>query len=263
MLQRIQLTSQIMLNETYKRLLIFWDYKFEVVMQLLVIALIFIGTTFFLHLGTGQLPAQLLGYLVWIYARIILLTMGNEIMEEAQSGTLEQMYMSPIATEWLLLGRMLAQLISTTILALIPATGLLLLLHISIPLRWESLPVLGLTLAGLFGFTLILTGLGLVFKQIDSAADLIQNLLLFLTGSFVPVSLFPGWLEAIARTLPTTQGIIVLRSVTLQGQSLAEVWASGSLGWLIVHTCLYLCTGWLVFKLCERYARRLGSLGQY
>lgn len=256
----------VLCNEAYKRLLILWDYKFNIAAQLLTLSLIFIGASYFLgggHFDAGQLPAMMIGYMVYFYARVIILSTGTDLISEASAGTLEQMYMSPVATEWLLLGRMLAQLISTTILALIPATGLILLLHISIPLRWESLPVLGLTLAGLFGFTLVLTGLGLVFKQIDSAVDLIQNLLLFLTGSFVPVSLFPDWLEAIARTLPTTQGIIVLRSVTLQGQSLAEVWASGSLGWLIVHTCLYLCAGWLVFKLCERYARRLGSLGQY
>jgi ABC-2 type transport system permease protein len=256
----------VLCNEAYKRLLILWGYKFNIAAQLLTLSLIFIGASYFLgrgHFDAEQLPAMMLGYMVYFYARVIILSTGTDLISEASAGTLEQMYMSPIATEWLLLGRMLAQLISTTILALIPGTFLILLLHISIPLRWESLPVLGLTLAGLFGFTLVLTGLGLVFKQIDSAADLVQNLLLFLTGSFVPVSLFPGWLEAIARTLPTTQGIIVLRSVTLQGQSLAEVWASGSLGWLIVHTCLYLCTGWLVFKLCERYAKRLGSLGQY
>jgi ABC-2 type transport system permease protein len=256
----------VLCNEAYKRLLILWDYKFNIAAQLLTLSLIFIGASYFLgggHFDAAQLPTMMIGYMVYFYARIIILSTGTDLVSEASAGTLEQMYMSPVATEWLLLGRMLAQLISTTILALIPATSLILLLHISIPLHWESLPVLGLTLAGLFGFTLVLTGLGLVFKQIDSAVDLIQNLLLFLTGSFVPVSLFPGWLEAIARTLPTTQGIIVLRSVTLQGQLLAEVWASGSLGWLIVHTCLYLCAGWLVFKLCERYARRLGSLGQY
>lgn len=256
----------IICNETYKRLLILWDYKLNIAAQLLTLSLIFIGASYFLgkgHFDASRLPAMMLGYIVYFYARVIILSTGADLISEASAGTLEQIYMSPIAAAWLLLGRMLALLISTTILALIPASGLVLLLHITIPLRWEGLPVLGLALAGLFGFTLVLTGLGLVFKQIDSVADLTQNLLLFMTGSFVPVSLFPGWLEAIARTLPTTQGIIVLRDVMLQGQSLSTTWASGELGWLMLNSSLYLCGGWLIFKLCERYAKRQGSLGQY
>jgi ABC-2 type transport system permease protein len=262
----VKMIALVLFSETYKRLLILWDYKFNVVAQLLTLSLIFVGASYFLgkgHFDTTQLPAMLLGYLTYFYARIIIISTGTDLISEASAGTLEQMYMSPIATEWLLLGRMLALLISTTILVSVPVTGLILLLHINIPLRWESLPILGLTLAGIFGFTLILTGLGLVFKQIDSAADLFQNLLLFLTGSLVPINLFPGWLEVIAKTLPTSQGIIVLRSVTLQGQSLVQTWTNGSLVWLIVNTSLYLGIGSLIFKLCERYAKQLGSLGQY
>lgn len=263
MLQRIQLTSQIMLNETYKRLLIFWDYKFDVLMQLLVIALIFVGTTFFLHLGPLQLPAQLLGYLVWIYARIVLLTMGSEIMEEAQSGTLEQMYMSPLRSELLILGQLCARLISTTLMVLIVVLPVALLMHIVVPLTWSSLPVLGLTLSGLFGFALILSGCALVFKQINALGDIAQNLLLFLAGTIVPITIFPAWLANLARLLPTTQGIVVLRDVALHGVSLTAAWQNGELSLLVLLSLLYLGGGWLIFKGCEQFARRRGSLGQY
>jgi len=109
----------------------------------------------------------------------------------------------------------------------------------------------------------VLTGAALVFKQIGALADLMQNILLFLSGSLVPVAHFPGWLAAVARTLPITQGIIVLREVVLDGQSLPATWMNGSLVWLTVHSVLYCCGGWLVFKLCERVAKQQGSLGQY
>jgi len=87
--------------------------------------------------------------------------------------------------------------------------------------------------------------------------------LLFLTGSLLPVSHFPNWLADIAKTLPITQGIIVLRNIELNGQSLATTWANGSLLWLIVHSAIYLSTGWIIFKWCERIAKRQGSLSQY
>ncbi|WP_165422915.1 ABC transporter permease [Ktedonosporobacter rubrisoli] len=119
------------------------------------------------------------------------------------------------------------------------------------------------TLGELFGFTLFLSGLALVFKQISALADMLQNLMLFLTGSLVPVSAFPTWLTLLTKILPTTEAVIVLRSVQLRGQSLVAAWLDGSLGALLLHALLYLGVGWLVYKLCERYARQQGSLGQY
>jgi ABC-2 type transport system permease protein len=253
-------------NETYKRLLIMWDYKFNVLIQLVTIGLIFIGATYFI--GGGQFnPSQVtsifLGYIVWFYARIVIMNTSADLINEAEGGTLEQMYMTPTRTELLVLGRMLATLISTTIMVLLTALALIFILGIHFPLRWDGLLILVLTLAGLLGFTLILGGAALVFKQVDALADLMQNALLFLTGSLLPVSHFPNWLADIAKTLPITQGIIVLRNIELNGQSLATTWANGSLLWLIVHSAIYLSAGWIIFKWCERIAKRQGSLSQY
>lgn len=253
-------------NETYKRILIMWDYKFNVLTQLITIGLIFIGATYFI--GGGQFNPQqvtsiFLGYIVWFYARIVIMNTSADLIGEAEAGTLEQMYMTPARTELLVLGRMLATLISTTIMVLLTALALILILGIRFPVRWEGMFVLLLTLVGLLGFTLILGGAALVFKQVDALADLMQNALLFLTGSLLPVSHFPNWLAFIAKTLPITQGIIVLRNVELNGQSLSSTWANGSLIWLIVHSSLYLIAGWIIFKWCERIAKKQGSLSQY
>jgi ABC-2 type transport system permease protein len=77
------------------------------------------------------------------------------------------------------------------------------------------------------------------------------------------VSHFPSWLEAFTKTLPITQGIIVIRNVMLGGQSLSSTWADGSFIWLCINSAIYLCAGWLLFKWCERIAKRQGSLSHY
>jgi ABC-2 type transport system permease protein len=253
-------------NETAKRFRIIWNYKFNVLVQLATVGLIFIGATYFLGGGSFNqklLAPVFLGYIMWFYARIVIMTTSTDIIGEAQTGTLEQMYMSPAPSELLVLGRMLATLITTTVMVFLTSLVLVLMLGIHIPLRWEGLFIIGLTLAGLFGFTLMLGGAALAFKQIDALADLVQNALLFLTGSLLPVSRFPDWLATIAKTLPITQGIIVLRNVVLDGQSLSTAWANGSLVWLTVHSSVYLAGGWLIFKWCERIARQQGSLSHY
>lgn len=256
----------VMLNEIYRRFLIIWNYKFNLLMQIAMVTLIFVGATFFL--GHGQIdpvqaPSMLLGYGVWCYARLILLESSYYLAIEAQSGTLEQMYMSPVSASALVVGRMIAMLISTTLTLALPLGGMALFLHITIPLRWDALPVLLLALVGLFGLSLVLCGAVLVFKQVDNLSDLIQNSLLFLAGTLVPLSSFPGWLAAISRTLPLTQGIVIMRGIIFGGQSLASTLANGSLPWLILQSSLYLCFGWAAFKICERVAMNRGSLGQY
>jgi ABC-2 type transport system permease protein len=255
-----------MLNETYKRLLVVWAYKFNVLMQVILVGIIFIGASFLLGNGQfhpGQLTTIFIGYIVWLYARVLIPGISSDLTDEAQAGTLEQMYMSPAPAEVLLLGRIFAMLITSTILVLLTALGLVLLLHITLPLRWESIPVLILTLVGLCGFTLILGGATLVFKQTESMADLIQNMLMFLTGSLLPIDRFPQWLSIIARTLPITQGIDVLRRILQNGESLRSVWDDWSLIWLIIHSSIYLCVGWVVFKWCEKIAKKQGTLSQY
>lgn len=255
-----------MCNEVYKRFLIGWNYKFNLVTQVVMVAIIFIGASFLLGGGkfnATQLSTIFIGYIVWLYARITIMSTSADFRDEAETGTLEQTYMTPAPMEVLVFGRMLAMLLTTTVVVLLTALVLVLLLHIQVPLNWEALPVFLVTLAGLFGFTLVLGGATLVYKQVEGFADLIQNMLLFLTGSLLPIGNFPGWLAAIARTLPITQGIDVLRQIILQGQSLSSTWANGSLAWLLVNSTVYLLIGWLVFKWCERMAKKQGTLSQY
>lgn len=262
----MSLILSIIGNEMYKRLRILLAYKMNIVTQIVTVALIFIGVCYFIEngqLNPAPLASILLGYLVWFYARVVIMSSSEDLMGEAQAGTLEQMYMSPIPASLLLFARMIALLLSTTVMVVIPMAVLALILRIQIPLRWEELAVLAITLLGLFGFTLALSGMALIFKQIDALADLVQNALLFLTGALLPVSRFPEWLTIIAQSLPITQGIIVLRAVTLQQASLGQVWANGSLILLCVNSACYLLGGMVIFKCGERVAKMQGSLGHY
>ena len=87
--------------------------------------------------------------------------------------------------------------------------------------------------------------------------------MLFLTGSMLPVDRLPEWLEAAARALPTTQGIVVTRLVVLDGRSLGDVWSDGSLVSLVIHSALLLLVGLAVFIYLEGVAKTRGTLGQY
>lgn len=262
----MSITLWALYNEIQRRLILLWSYRFNVLMQILEVLLLYIGVSFFIgngHFDATQLAGTLLGYVIWFYARIMIRSTGSELVGEAQAGTLEQTYMSPVPPSILLIGRMLALLIATTIVLVLPMVGIVIFFHIQYTFHWESIPVLILTMAGLFGFSLIISGAALVFKQIDSLADLTQNIMLFLTGALLPVTLFPDWLAAVAKTLPITQGIIVLRSIVLSGKSFGTVWGDGSLPALIVNSAIYIVLGGVIFFWCEVTAKKSGSMGQY
>ncbi len=256
----------ILYNEARKRSLIMWDYKSNVFIQIFMMILIFIGATFLV--GGGQFrPTQiasiLLGYILWYYARMVVTSISSQMVGEAQIGTLEQIYMSPFPPPVILLARLLVLLSSTTFIVIIPTLLLAAPLGLRFPFRWEGLVIFAITLVGLFGLALVLAGAALVFKQIGTVADLLQNVLLFLTGSLLPIDHFPGWLFIFAQFLPITQGIALVRNVVLNGQSLGAAWNNGSLFWLMVNSSVYLVLGWLTYLVCERKAKLKGSLGQY
>ncbi len=253
-------------NETHKGLLLAWNYKVDLILEVFMMGFAFIGLSFLIgggQLDEAQVAASLIGYLVWYFAVRAIANMSTSLKNEMQAGTLEQMYMSPTETGLLLLGRALSTLFTTTIIAGLIALGPILVLGAKLPLAPATTPVFIITVLGLFGFGFAIGGFTLIFKEVASVRDMVQYALVFLNGALLPIDVFPPWLAFIARLLPTTQGIIVLRQVGLEGMTLVEVWQSGSLMWLLIHSAVFLTLGWFIFKWCETFAQNRGLLGQY
>ena len=189
--------------------------------------------------------------------------MSGGITGEASIGTLEQLYMSPVPTWLVFVGRVIATFVKGTVMVALLGVILAMILPVTLPLELAALPPFVLTMVGLFGFGYAIGGLTLVFKQISSVSSLLTNVLLFLNGALLPVHHSPAWLETVAVFLPTTQGIIVLRKVVIDGASLTAVWQDGSIVFLAVQSILFLIVGWILFNIGEQVAKRRGTLGQY
>ncbi len=260
------LAAIAMFNETRKGVLITLSYRFNTATMMVRLTFFFVGIS--LVMGRGRLEPDLLaptlvGYLIWFYAAAAISNMSYSLMEEMQSGTLEQMYMTPAPTGAVILGRSLSGLVVATPMVVAIGAALVLVLDIPFPLRWQALPVFALTMMGLLGLGFMVGGATIIVKQAQQMANSVENLLMWLSGALVPVHLFPSWLETSTKFLPATQGIITLRRIILEGQSLGAAWVSGDLPWLVVNSLAYLIIGWFVFKWCEKITRNRGSLGQY
>src|SRR5258708_2552055 len=210
-------------NETRKGILLIWTYKANLFFGLITIAITFLGVTFVMGNGKPSpelMASTLVGYLTWHYVLLITENMGESLISESSTGTLEQMFISPIPIGFILIGRVLANLIISSVQLLLVGIILVSVLHLPIQWRIDAIPVAIIALSGLLGFGFMLGGLALIFKQISSLKNIVVNILIFLNGALVPIDQFPLWLLTISQILPSTLGISVLRSVLLKGLSL-------------------------------------------
>jgi ABC-2 type transport system permease protein len=255
-----------LLGEVRKGLLISWTYKGNQLISLLTLGFIFYIIVFFMSGGKPdpeQIASALLGYLVWMYVASALGDLTYGLRGEINAGTLEQLSMSQAPVWFLLIGRVIANLVITSVQVILMGAIILSIIDVHINYRTAALLALGITFIGVLGFGYIIAGAMLIFKQIESLNNLFNNALAFFNGAFLPISAFPAWLASISMVLPSTLGIIVVRAIALEGKTLAETWQDGSLLALIINSVIYLLIGLGVFIYCERVAKNRGTLGQY
>lgn len=251
-------------NETAKALLVLWANRSTLVPELAVLVVFYVFIQFFI--GGGRLvqalyAPSLLGFASYALAWIVTLKMVAGTLEEMNTGTLEQMHLSPLPSWALSVGRLAAALIEAGGLTGLVSGGLILVLGIHLHHWLDAVVPVALTLLDVAGFGLLLGALAIRVTSIGAVLHVLQGIVLFLNGAFVPVSLFPAWLQVVAGLLPTTLGVDVSRKVMLQGHSLASTWSDQSLIWLLAHSVAMLVIGAAAYQLSIRRALRDGRLG--
>jgi len=245
-----------------KRVITLTRYAFNTVSQLvtfyIVFCLIFFGAQ---ALGGAvdmgeTLEGILVGYFVWMLAIMAYSDLSWHVVNEAQIGTLEQMYLSPAGFHWVNAAYLVSNLIINLFL-------LAFLLGIMILTTGQRLvldllgigPLLLLTVAPAYGIGMIMGGLALIYKRVQSSFQILQ--FVFIAFITIPLSRYP-----LVRFLPLAQGNYMLRQVMIEGQRLWEL-AGYDLAVAALVAVGYLGLGIAIFRRCEKFARSGGLLGQY
>jgi ABC-type polysaccharide/polyol phosphate export permease len=249
------------LNETQKGLWLLWRRRAVVLLEIITWAAFYPFIQFVIGNGTidrALVPPTLLAFLTLPILYLAMLKLVGDLLEEVNSGTFDQMHLSPFSPASLLVGRLLALVLEGMVSAVITGVVMVWALDVSIPLRLAGALPAALILIDIIGFALLIGGLTLSLPQIGSVAHLFSGLVMLLNGTLIPLEWYPGWVQTIAKFLPTTLGIEVARRVVLQGQSLGSVWADRTLPWLVLHAVGLFVLGWLVFMLNDRRAMQRG-----
>jgi ABC-2 type transport system permease protein len=224
---------------------------------------------FWLFIGGGSFVNELLamtftGYLAYVVAYIALLRMVAGLLEDMFTGTLEQSLLSPLRPWVQSTGRLAAAMVEALLTAAFVAITFLVIfagMGVDLTLRWSALIPIAVTIADIAGFAMLIGGIALVVNSIGSIVHVIQGFILFLNGGFIPIFVFPEWLETATKFVPTALGVDATRRLTTTTDTLGDVWADGILPLAIVHAAALLILGWTFYQAAIRRGLREGRLG--
>ncbi len=210
------------------------------------------------NLNVGErLDVIVIGYVLWILVVFILEGIAYGIQVEAQTGTLEQIFLSPFGTLNVLMIRGIASLTLhiTLIFGILIFTMLLTkrYLHFSPSIL---LPLISVLL-GAYGLSLTIAALTLLYKRIQQLLGLVQFALFFLLT--FPSEVWSRSLQDLRIILPMTVGSDLIRDLMGRNQRLD---LSG-LVFAFINGIGYLIVGVLVFSWAERKAKRQAILNGY
>ncbi len=201
------------------------------------------------------LEGLIVGYFLWTIMVMVYGDTAHSVINDANTGTLEQISMSSLGLDTVLIVRSIANLIINLLVcfivlfAVMSTTGYWLNINL--------IALLVLILPGIFsilGIALIAGGLALIFKKIKSLLNIVQFFLIGLV--------FTASNSLISVLLPFKPTIWCVYQIVLGGNSLMD-FSLYEFGAIILNSAVYFFIGLFVFKQCCKVAKKKGLLGQY
>jgi ABC-2 type transport system permease protein len=165
------------------------------------------------------------GLLVVMCQMMAVMLSANAIVREKEIGTLEQLFMTPVKSGELILGKLLPYLVLTCV----EFIGIAILMRtvFQVPIHGRFLTLFGLSMP----FILTMLGMGLLISTRASSRDAAQQMAMgtvlpsiFLSGYVFPVDSMPTFFQWVAQLIPTTWLIDAARGVILRGAGWGELW---------------------------------------
>ncbi len=244
-----------------KRAALLVRYPVNTVSQLGTILLLFLVI---FYGGRAVAPAAIddsiggivVGYLLWSVSIVAYSGLSWNVTREAQWGTLEQLFMSPLGFGRVMSIKTVVNLLEATLWGVVTLAVMLAVTGRTLALDpLTVLPLSALAIAPAVGIGFLFGGLAVRFKRVENAFQLVQ---------FAFVGLIAAPVESVAalRWLPMAQASKLLRVAMQEGTPLWGL-PTADLAVATVTGVGYLLAGYAAFRYCGRWARRAGVMGHY
>ena len=221
-------------------------------------------TLFETFTGTDNYAAFVfLGFLVVFYFNHTVWRVSYGVRSEQEQGTLESNFLCPTRPVLLILGKALA----FAILSSFSAAIIFLLGWSAVDLYFEIanasfIPMtLILVFVTSFGFGLFISGVVMLYRQVDSIVSFFVMLQYTFCGYDFALAAVPSWIRNISYLLPATWGVEALRGILIYGLDTVSILKL--ILTLAGFACLYLFLGFFFLVRLERTVKRRGGLGAY
>lgn len=185
--------------------------------------------------------------------------MGFGIAEEAENGTLEQLFLSPLGPLRLFLMRAVITLGTSLVFIICVLIGILLLTGIRLRLELVQLIPFSLALLVALALGLLVANLAIVFKRVSQALSIIQFGFVFLL--MIPFDTSGPLLAFVGHFVPLVPMFSLLRQMLHHPAGFAG--GGLLLFWSMVNTLVWLLVGLITFQQATNAARHHGTIGHY
>jgi ABC-2 type transport system permease protein len=166
------------------------------------------------------------GLVALILIMISALLTSVAIAREKETGTMEQILVSPVRAREIVIGKVVPYIL----LAFMDGVIVLLVAHF-----WFKVPIIGsvaLILGAALVYVFVALSLGLFIstmahtQQVAMMAALIISMLpsIMLSGFFFPIASMPKVLQWITYVVPAKYFLIIVRGIMLKGNTLTQIW---------------------------------------
>lgn len=242
----------------------FIRYPFEAIGGIFITTSIFYGLFLSAKYVTGtafqlgdRFDAIVIGYVLWTLILFIMTEVATGLQYEAQTGTLEQIFLSPYGAVLVFFMRAIASLTRQLLII-----GIILFIIMGLTgsrLTFPPILILPLitVLMSAYGLAFMMGSLALLLKRVQQILGILQFGLLFILAT--PAESWTGWGQVARWTIPMTGSAGLLRDVMAREVGLNWL----ELGLAVLNGAVYLAVGLLLFRFCERQAKKQGKLSGY
>lgn len=196
--------------------------------------------------------------ILWIFRGIAVSGPLEAVYRDLYYGTLEFLYTNPSSRYAYYVGSVLSQVLIAQIVFL-PLYVILVVVSGAQPINMIMVLVVCLAVfLTLTAMGVMIAGLGLLWRNIDSVAGLTNLAFEFLAGAFFPITVFPKVLQYIAYLLPFTWGYDLVRYYSFNGDwvTILPVWQEWVI--LLTYAVIFLALSYFFLRKVERMAKRQG-----
>jgi ABC-2 type transport system permease protein len=203
----------------------------------------------------------LIGAVIWAYLGIIFEILTETVAWERWEGTIEYTFMAPLSRPVHLIGMGLFAVAYGVVRAslIFGVVAAFFSLHMPHADFGTALVLLAIASISFIGIGMMTAVLPLISPEKGTQLGFMaQGVMLVVSGVYYPVSVLPGWLQAVSRISPATYALRGIRHAILNGASVGGVW--GDIWPLLVIGAVSVPLGLAVFHRGEIYAKRHGKL---